>query len=324
MALQRYVLGGCVLALLAIFLKYPAPRLSTRLQAWKDRGSLMSYKDRNIFYIREKGSGSDGVVVCLHGFPTSSFDWIKILPKLQQLFSHVVMLDFLGFGFSDKPQSHVYTIAEQADIVEKLLGKLGVSQAHILSHDYGDTVALELLARFNEQRLSFDMQSLVMLNGGVFPNTHHPRPLQKVLLMPVLGHVASRLFSYPLFCRGFGEIFGEQKPSKEDYDDFWAALRYNDGDKASVGVINFLRERQTFKERWVGALTQTNIKVLMVYGPADPVNPPEFATHFRATVPRQHLAVLADWVGHYPQWEDPGAVGEQLALFMEGLAAHRS
>ncbi|KAK3793995.1 hypothetical protein RRG08_028429 [Elysia crispata] len=311
-------------ALLAIFLKYPAPHLSTRLQAWKNKGNFMNHKDRNIFYIGEKGYGKAGVVVCLHGFPTSSFDWIKILPKLEEIFSHVIMLDFLGFGFSDKPQSQVYTIGEQADIVEKLLGKLGISEAHILSHDYGDTVALELLARFNKQQLSIDMQSLMMLNGGIFPNTHHPRPMQKLLLMPVLGYLASNLFSYPLFCRGFGEVFGNQKPSKEDFEDFWAALRYNDGDKASVGVINFLRERQAFKERWVGALKETKIKVLMVYGPADPVNPPEFAKHFREIVPRQHLVTLEDDVGHYPQWEDPGAVVERITLFMDKQMAAKS
>ena len=57
------------------------------------------------------------------------------------------MLDFLGFGFSDKPENHTYTISEQAIVVEALLLNLGVKSCHILSHDYGDTVALEILAR---------------------------------------------------------------------------------------------------------------------------------------------------------------------------------
>lgn len=38
---------------------------------------------------------------------------------------------------------------EQADIAEELLKKLKITQVHLLSHDYGDTVALELLARFD-------------------------------------------------------------------------------------------------------------------------------------------------------------------------------
>lgn len=44
---------------------------------------------------------------------------------------------------------HEYSIMEQADIAEELLKKLKIIQVHLLSHDYGDTVALELLARFD-------------------------------------------------------------------------------------------------------------------------------------------------------------------------------
>lgn len=44
---------------------------------------------------------------------------------------------------------HEYSIMEQADIAEELLKKLKITQVHLLSHDYGDTVALELLARFD-------------------------------------------------------------------------------------------------------------------------------------------------------------------------------
>ncbi|GFR90207.1 mesoderm-specific transcript protein-like [Elysia marginata] len=153
---------------------------------------------------------------------------------------------------------------------------------------------------------------------GVFPETHHPRLSQKLLLTPILGTLATHLFSYPMFCRGFGEVFGDTKPTNEDYEDFWAALRYNDGNKAWVGLINFLRERKAFKEKWVGALKETKIKVLMVYGPADPVNPPAFAKHFRETVPKQTLVTLAEKVGHYPQWEDPVAVEQQITLFIKG------
>ena len=137
--------------------------------------------------------------------------------------------------------------------------------------------------RHNLNDLSFNIQSLTLTNGGIFPETHHPRISQALLLKPVIGYIVSRLFSLQLFSRGFGEIFGVNKPTEEDYKDFWSAMRYNDGDKAMHKIINFLRERQAFKDRWVGALKTTQIPVLMVYGPADPVNPPEFATHFRYT-----------------------------------------
>ncbi|NXF13812.1 MEST protein, partial [Smithornis capensis] len=93
--------------------------------------------------------GSSDVVILLHGFPTSSYDWSKIWEGLTQRFHRVIALDFLGFGFSDKPRPHRYSILEQADIVEGLVRHLGLRQHRInlLSHDYGDTVAQELLHR---------------------------------------------------------------------------------------------------------------------------------------------------------------------------------
>ncbi|KAF1371739.1 hypothetical protein PFLUV_G00271560 [Perca fluviatilis] len=87
--------------------------------------------------------GSSDVIILLHGFPTSSFDWNKIWEPLTQRFHRVVALDFLGFGFSDKLRPHRYSIFEQASVVEALVAHLGLSNQRVtlVSHDYGDTVA---------------------------------------------------------------------------------------------------------------------------------------------------------------------------------------
>lgn len=108
----------------------------------------------------------------------------QIWEPLTQRFHRVIALDFLGFGFSDKPVSrsfylalfslclislsvffihffllynfvlppqrpHKYSIFEQSSVVEALVAHLGLSnqRVNLISHDYGDTVALELLYR---------------------------------------------------------------------------------------------------------------------------------------------------------------------------------
>ena len=43
--------------------------------------------------------------------------------------------------------SYNYSIFDQADIMEALLKKFSIGSVHILAHDYGDTVAQELIAR---------------------------------------------------------------------------------------------------------------------------------------------------------------------------------
>ncbi|EMP39439.1 Mesoderm-specific transcript like protein [Chelonia mydas] len=136
--------------LLAFYLHIPPPKLSPALHSWRASGRYFTYKTQNIFYRDSSGAlGSSDIVVLLHGFPTSSYDWYKIWEGLTQRFHRVIALDFVGFGFSDKPRPHHYSIFEQASIVEGLLGHLGLrnQRINLLSHDYGDTVAQELLHR---------------------------------------------------------------------------------------------------------------------------------------------------------------------------------
>ncbi|KAB0391412.1 hypothetical protein E2I00_018580 [Balaenoptera physalus] len=81
----------------------------------------------------------------------SSYDWYKIWEGLTLRFHRVTVLNFLGFGFSDKPRPHHYSIFEQASIVEALLRHLGFqnSRINLWSHACGDIFAQELLYRFN-------------------------------------------------------------------------------------------------------------------------------------------------------------------------------
>ncbi|XP_028427221.1 LOW QUALITY PROTEIN: mesoderm-specific transcript homolog protein-like [Perca flavescens] len=106
---------------------------------------------------------------------------LQIWEPLTQRFHRVIALDFLGFGFSDKPGPHRYSIFKQASVVGALVAHLGLSNQRVtlVSHDYGDTVALELLFRTDQNRPGhLIIDSLCLSNGGLFPETHYPRLLQ--------------------------------------------------------------------------------------------------------------------------------------------------
>uniref|UniRef100_A0A0K8RIK8 Putative soluble epoxide hydrolase n=1 Tax=Ixodes ricinus TaxID=34613 RepID=A0A0K8RIK8_IXORI len=94
---------------------------------------------------------------------------------------------------------HTYSIFEQANITEALVARLRLRRVHILAHDLGDTVAQELLARQNEGSLPFQINTVCLLNGGVLPKHHYPRWSQKLLRMPVVGVVASKLMNHLAF-----------------------------------------------------------------------------------------------------------------------------
>ena len=116
-------------------------------QSWKETGKYFYYRNHAIFY-QDSGVGGP-VLLCIHGFPTASWDWHNLWPQLTRYF-RVITLDMIGFGFSAKPRNYDYSIFDQANLHESFLKHLNINSFHILAHDYGDTVAQELLARHEE------------------------------------------------------------------------------------------------------------------------------------------------------------------------------
>uniref|UniRef100_A0A8C5EP21 AB hydrolase-1 domain-containing protein n=1 Tax=Gouania willdenowi TaxID=441366 RepID=A0A8C5EP21_GOUWI len=270
--------GLICVPLAAVYLHIPPPQLSASLQKWHSAGKVFTFRGSQIFYRDSYGAlGSSDVVLLLHGFPTSSFDWNKIWDPLLQRFHRVIAMDFLGFGFSDKPRPHRYSIFEQASMVEALVSHLGLSshRLNLVSHDYGDTVALELLYRSDQNRTGhLKLNSLCLSNGGIFPETHHPRLLQTLLKdSSFLAPILTRLTNYLLF---------------------------------HEGILQYINQRLKHRERWVGALTSTMVPLHMIYGPLDPVNPhPQFIRLYQQLVHRSTVTILDKHISHYPQLEDP-------------------
>jgi pimeloyl-ACP methyl ester carboxylesterase len=99
---------------------------------------------RRLFY-REAGPSDGPAVVLLHGFPSSSFMFRDLIPRLADSF-HVIAPDHLGFGFSDAPPvaEFAYTFDALADLTAALLGQLGIRRYAMYVHDYGAPVGWRL------------------------------------------------------------------------------------------------------------------------------------------------------------------------------------
>ena len=127
----------------------------------------------------------------------------------------------LGFGLSDKPRSG-YSIHRQTDIQEALLSHLGMGEFDALVHDYGVSVGQELLARQQDGSGAAGLGKMVFLNGGIFPDQHRPRPMQKLGVSPFgflwACSTAARSVSARAFQRG---LRPDTKPSERELDDFW-------------------------------------------------------------------------------------------------------
>lgn len=273
------------------------------LNDWQAQGNYISFNNHRI-YTQVRGNGRP--VLVLHGFPTASFDYAHIAPLLDDHF-RLFLFDFLGYGFSDKPPNHPYSLFEQADIAEAVAQHYGLNNVYILAHDMGDSVTLELLRRGN-----LSVEKLVMLNGSVLLDHYQSLITQKLLLNAFTGPVISklRLIRRPMFARQFGKVFAEQPPSDE-IDAFWKLVRYNNGMRNYHLLIQYLRERKIHEHTWLDALKAHTAPLTVIWGQLDPVAVPQIADAILERRPDTDYYPLAD-VGHFPQWEAPQHVAELI------------
>jgi pimeloyl-ACP methyl ester carboxylesterase len=294
-----------------------------KLAAWQAAGKAFRHRGFDIFY-RDEGSGH--VLLLIHGFPTASYDWHRVWPELLSG-RRLIAPDMIGFGFSAKPRDYAYSILDQADIHEALLASLEVTECDVVAHDYGDTVAQELLARFNERAVSgkpgLRIRSMTLLNGGLFPEVHRARFIQKLLMTP-LGPLLSRLSNARSFGQSFAPIFGPKtQPTPDELADYWRIVSYNDGQRISHKLIRYIEERRRYRERWVGALQKTSVPLRLINGPEDPVSGAHMAERYRGLVPNPDVVVLPG-IGHYPQVEDPAGVVKGVREFLAGRGAQQA
>ena len=285
------------------------------LKAWKAAGHYFSYKQHHIF-VREEGTGEP--LVLIHGFPTASWDWQQLWPALTQRY-HVLALDMLGFGFSDKPRHYPYSILDQANMIEAFLQSKKITRVKIIAHDYGDTVAQELLARFNTRQsrgeAGLDITHLCLLNGGLFPEVHRPLLVQKILMSPV-GFIVGRLFNRAKLGKNFKNIFGPNtQPTEAELDDFWTLIEGNGGRYVFHLLIRYMAERVQYRERWVGALQATKIPFCFINGVVDPISGQHMVDRYRELIPHPQVVELKD-IGHFPLIEAPQAVLEHFFRFV--------
>jgi pimeloyl-ACP methyl ester carboxylesterase len=304
--------------------------LPPELLAWESRGHYVRVgagEQQHAIYTQSIGTDDApprDTLLVIHGFPESSFSFSRNVEALaRRRFRRVVLLDLLGFGLSDKPESHTYSIFEQADLVLEVWRQLSVTGGHVLGHDMGDSVVTELLARSARGLLpgwlSGGFASVTLTDGSMVMALAKPRLGQR-LLRTRLGRFIGMRSSYRVFEQQLRSASGGDL-AERDIELMWAALRHNGGQRVQHRIIGYIDERLRFEgTRWVPAIAATKVPIHLCWGEKDRVAPPAIARHLKANVcPTARLTVLPT-AGHFLQQEDPGAWNEAVLRFFEEVS----
>jgi len=275
------------------------------LSQWQTNGQFIDINANQIF-TKTAGDANNPALLLIHGFPSASWDWEGMWDELSKHY-FLVTLDMLGFGLSDKPINAPYKITEQADLYTQFLKRLNITDVHILAHDYGDTVAQELLARQVATKSEIRINSVCFLNGGLFPHVHKPLFIQKLLLSK-LGWIVPKLMSKQKFVKNLTTIFGKNTPPAPlVIDTLWALLIYNNGLRVMPMLIKYITQRKLNEQRWVGAIINSDIPVTFIAGEQDPISGKHMLEHYKKKVPNARVQGFVE-LGHYPQIEDAKAI----------------
>jgi len=269
---------------------------------WHLSGEYISFNGIKLF-VRSEGIGQP--VVCLHAFPTGSYDYSRITPHLTKQYK-LYFLDYPGFGFSDKPKNFPYSLFSYSDAVEEVISYFDLKRIYIISHDIGDSVTLELL-----RRGTVKIDKLIMLNGSVY-SIPFDDPImwlsQRLWISKIFGPIISelRLFRKVFFKRMMDRIFA-QILSQNEINAFWSLLQYNDGLSIYHQLMQYMPERWKYQLVWLDTLKKSELEATLIWGQADPVATPAVAD-FVCGIRKGINYIKLEKVGHYPHWEKPELV----------------
>lgn len=273
------------------------------VREWEQLGTRVNIDGHEIWTLDLPAVDDRGnqPLLALHGFPSCSFDWRSVLDALRA-HRRVVALDFLGFGLSAKPNLR-YSMRLQADMVEGVAHRTGLTSCALLTHDMGDTVGGELLARSLEGTLPFAITRRVLTNGSIYIDMAHLTTGQQLLLS--LDDAPTEFVQADGFKAGLAGTFSPKSAVGDDeLDAQWLLAERNDGHRLLARTIRYIEDRRAEERRFTGAIETHPSPLGVVWGADDPIAVLAMTDELIRARPDAHLTIL-DGVGHYPMIEAP-------------------
>ncbi len=211
--------------------------------------------------------GKGEPVFCIHGVPTSSYLYRKVLKGLEENGYRGVAIDLPGLGLSERPEDFDYTFSNYARFCSRAADKLGLEAYHLVVHDIGGPIGFAQAAQNPEKILS-----LTILNTWIdvdkFKKPLPMRPYEK----PGLGEAqlaATTHTTWQLMFKGLGVSNMDAIP-KEEIDAYVDLLKRDDDGKAFLKIMRSFEDSIAFRELCHQAVQDVPYPVQAVWGAEDP------------------------------------------------------
>jgi haloalkane dehalogenase len=216
-------------------------------------------------FVRDEGSGP--AVVLLHGVPSNSFLYRKLIPLLAAKGLHALAFDYPGLGLADRPEDFDYTWSGLARFTGEALEALGVERCHLVVHDIGAPIGCEWAVRNPDRVLSLTALNS-MLNVATFRQPWSMRPFA----IRGLGQVYLRSMTrYAMAALIYLQAIKDRSatPRAEVYA-YYDLLKREDGGRAFLRIMRgFELTEEKQRLLWEG-LAERPYPAQVVWGEEDP------------------------------------------------------
>ena len=272
------------------------------------------------------GDPAKPMLVMVHGFPTSSFDFRPMFELLKS--DHrICTLDFPGFGLSDKPtDGFVYSLSQDALLLWDYVSKvLSVRQFILFSHDRGDSVALRFLQLYQAApSRPFTITHQFLTNANMYLPLANLTQFQTAMLNPLTSGLAVSRTTPQRLAVGLGE--SQYSPPLASDDPEVKALEYNlayqDGVRVIPETIKYLNERKKFEDGFLASLAASDVPVTLIWGVHDMVSPVRVANHVWESALAKRSSPASYWLApcanHYLLHDQAQAVATLMRTELGG------
>jgi haloalkane dehalogenase len=259
-----------------------------------------------IAYREAEPSESSGrpPVLCIHGWPQSSYMWRHLLPALASSGRRAVAPDLPGFG--DTPPDPPATFERHVDAVEEFRRRAGLDGVVLVVHDTGGLIGLRWACDHPEA-----VRGLVITNTGFFPDLEW---IEIAVTMRTPGQGEALVNSTSR--AEFGTLLKAASDSFDDdvLDEYWRAFENRE---ARHGWLELYRSFDLDElEPYQAQLAALDVPALVLWGQRDEFLPDGYAERFAHQIPGAKL-VLLDEVRHFLFEDEPERCAREVIAFLD-------
>jgi pimeloyl-ACP methyl ester carboxylesterase len=266
-------------------------------------------------HYQEFGDMTHPTLLLIHGYTSSVTAWRTSAPMFADKGFHVVAVDLLGFGYSEKPSWFEYSITSQARIIARFMNRLGIGRATVVGSSYGGAIAATLALDYPER-----VEKLVLVDP-VINDDPKSMPIMKLASLPGIGEAIT---PFIVDSKRFWRLRMKSTLSPANHhliDDSRVANVQRPLSAADAHYSLLATSRNWSAGRIERDAQYINQPTLIVWGEDDQVIPIKNGYKLHESLLHSNMVVLRD-CGHIPQEEKAELFTDLVSRFCHDRKGH--